>query len=76
MLPLLETTDSGIDIMNWVRRWLDILVEGEGRVGGWVFQHTGGERMNIHDLDEYFQEAIRYLQAGDVRLTPEGLKMV
>ena len=51
MLPLVDTTYLVIEIRKWVGRWLEILVEGDTRMEGWIFQHKGREQMNIHDMD-------------------------
>ena len=52
MLPLADTTESGIEIKKWVERLLEILMEGYERIEIWVLQHRVIERMNIHDMDE------------------------
>ena len=59
MLPLVDTTYLVIEIRKWVGRWLEILVEGDTRMEGWIFQHKGRGQMNIHDMDEGFKEALR-----------------
>ena len=39
MLPLVDVTDSGIEISKWVGRCLEILVECDEITEGWVFQN-------------------------------------
>ena len=63
MLPLVDITESGIEVRKWVGRWLEVLVEQHGRFEGWVFQGKGRERTRIQEY-EGFQEVLRYLQAG------------
>ena len=41
MLTLVDIKDSGIDIRNCVGRRLDVLVEDDGRLEGFVFQQEG-----------------------------------
>ena len=37
---------------------MDIIVEGVSRMEGWLFQNGTGERMNIQDVNEGFQEEL------------------
>ena len=32
MLPLVDITESGIEVRKWVGRWLEVLVEQDGRL--------------------------------------------
>ena len=75
MLPLVDTTELGIEVRKWVGRWLEVLVEEDGRLKGWVFQREGEERQIIQDLDEGFKERRIELQAGGEGLIPEGVGM-
>ena len=59
MLPLVDTTESGIEVRKWVGRWLELLVEEDGWLEGWVFQREGGERLMILYLYEVFQEGFQ-----------------
>ena len=65
----MNTADLGIDIRKWVGRWLDIIVEVDGRMEVWIIQHIGGERMMI-------QDALGQFQAGKLGLIPEGVNLV
>ena len=42
MLTLVDAEGSVIEIRKWVGRWMEIMVEDEGRTKGWVFQHREG----------------------------------
>ena len=37
MLPLVDTTELGIEVRKWVGRWLDVIVEMDGQLEGWFF---------------------------------------
>ena len=43
MLPLVDMTDSGIEIRRWVGRCLEIMVEDDGISEGLVLQHIEGD---------------------------------
>ena len=62
ILNLLKPTYSIIEMIKWVVWLLDILIEGDTRMEGWVFQHSEGERTKIHYMYEVFQEAMRDFQ--------------
>ena len=64
----MNTTDLGIDIRKWVGRWLEIIVEVDGRMEVWIIQHIGGECMMI-------QDALGQFQAGKLGLIPEGVNL-
>ena len=44
--------------------WLEVLVEQDGQLKGWVFQGKGGYRIRVQDLDYGFQEVLRELRVG------------
>ena len=71
MLPLVDTTESGIEVRKWVGRWSEVLVEQDGRLEGWMLQGKEGERLRIQDLYKGFQEGLGELQTGG-----EGLILV
>ena len=73
MLPLVDITESVIEVRKWVGGWLEMLLEEDVRLEGWVFQREGGERLIIQDLDEGFQEGLGGLQAGGEGLIPAGV---
>ena len=73
MLPLVDITDSGIEVRRWVGRLLEVLVDENSILEGWVFQREVGERMGIQYLEEGFCEALRELQERGVGLIPEGV---
>ena len=73
MMPLIDIMDSGTKIRIWVGRWIDVLVEEDRRLEGWMFQREGGERICIQYLEEVFYEALRELQVREVGLIPEGV---
>ena len=54
MLPLVDVTDSGIEIIKWVGRWLDIMVEDGGITERWVFHHGDGEQKKIRNIEKGF----------------------
>ena len=52
MVPLIDEMNFGISVKRWVRRWLEVIVEEDERLQGWVFQRDNGETMGIQDLDK------------------------
>ena len=36
-LPLVDITDSGIEVIRWVVIWIEVLVEKESPLGGLTF---------------------------------------
>ena len=42
VLPLVEIPESIIEVRKCVGRWLEVLVEQDGRLGVWVFHREGG----------------------------------
>ena len=64
MFPLVDITESVIEVRKWVVRWLYVLVEQDKSLEGSLFQIKGRERLRIQDLYEGFQEGLRELQAG------------
>ena len=54
MLPLVDVTDSGIEMIKWVGRWLDIMVEDGGITEIWVFHHGDGEQKKIRNIEKGF----------------------
>ena len=75
MLPLVDVTGLGIEISRLVGRWLEIMVEEEARMEDWMFQHREGNRMNISDMDEVFQQVLRRVKLEEVGLIPEGVEV-
>ena len=63
MLALVDITDSVIEIRTWVGRWIEVLVEKDNSLEIWVFQKEGVERMGVQYLEEYFHDALFYIQA-------------
>ena len=59
ILTLVDTTGLGIEIRRWVGRWLEIMVEEEGRTEDWMFQNREGNRVKISDMDKGFQQMLR-----------------
>ena len=41
-MPLVDETDSGIEVRRWVVRWLEVVVEEYKRLEGWVSQSNEG----------------------------------
>ena len=76
MLPLLDITESGIEVRKRVGIWLEVLVEEDGKLEGWVFQIEGGERLRIHDKEEGFKEGFRELHAIGEGLIPSVVDIV
>ena len=52
MFPLVDTTESLIEVMKWMGRWLEVLVEEYGRLKGCVFHREVVEKPRIQDLYE------------------------
>ena len=42
MLPLVDTMESEIEVEKWVGKLLEVLVDEDGRLEGWVFHREGG----------------------------------
>ena len=53
--------------------WLVIMVEEEGKIGGWVFQHRNEDRTKISDMDKIFQQRLRRVHLEEVGLIPESV---
>ena len=75
MLPLVEVTGLGIEIRKWVGRWLEIMVEEEEKTEGWVFQNNVGDRMNISDMDEGFQQGLTRVKLEEVGMIPKVVEV-
>ena len=75
MLPLVEVTGLGIEIRKWVGRWLEIMVEEEEKTEGWLFQNNVGDRININDMDEGFQQGLTRVKLEEVGLIPEVVEV-
>ena len=54
MMPLVDVTDSGIEIIKWVGRWFEIMVEDGGITETWVFHNGYGEQMKISNNKKGF----------------------
>ena len=52
MVPLVEEIDSGVEVKRWVGIFLEVVMEEDKRLEGWVCHGNEGYRMGIQDLDE------------------------
>ena len=64
MLPLVQITESVIEVRKCVGRRLEMLVEQDELLKGCVFQGKIVKRLRIQNLDDGFQEGFRVFQAG------------
>ena len=75
MLSLVDVIGLGIYNIKWVGRWLEIMVEEEGRTKGWALQNREGDQMKIRDMYEVFQQVLSRVQLEEVGLIPEGVEV-
>ena len=75
MLTFVDVAGLRIDISKWLRRWLEIMVEEEGRTKGWALQNREGDQMKIRDMYEVFQQVLSRVQLEEVGLIPEGVEV-
>ena len=52
MMPLVDETESGVEVKRWVGIFLEVVMEEDKRLEGWVCHGNEGYRMGIQDLDE------------------------
>ena len=75
MLSLIYRKVLVIEVIRWVRKWIEVLVEEDSIFEGWVFQREGGERMGIKYVEEWFHKALMELQVRGVGLIPERVNV-